>query len=207
MAVFGYARVSTRDQNLDLQNAALLSAGAEKVVTEVASGKSMDRPQLQQLLVRLEPGDVLLIWKLDRLGRSLSGVLATLEALAARGVAYRSLSEPMIDSTKDDHLSRALVGVLAVFAQLERDIIRERVREGVAIAKAQGKMQGRGRPKALGALDERALLAAAAAGERTVSDLCRRFRISRTTYYRLAGAHEGREESLQGPGGLQCHGT
>ena len=132
-------------------------------------------------------------------------VLSTLEALAARGVAYRSLSEPMIDSTKDDHLSRALVGVLAVFAQLERDIIRERVREGVAIAKAQGKMQGRGRPKALGTLDERALLAEAHGGERTVSDLCRRFRISRTTYYRLANAsgdrprHDEREEVGHAP--------
>jgi len=205
MAVFGYARVSTRDQNMDFQNAALRAAGAGRIVTEVASGKCMDRPQLQQLLTGLEAGDVLLIWKLDRLGRSLSGVLSTLEALAARGVAYRSLSEPMIDSTKDDHLSRALVGVLAVFAQLERDIIRERVREGVAIAKAQGKMQGRGRPKALGTLDERALLAEAHGGERTVSDLCRRFRISRTTYYRLANAsgdrprHDEREEVGHAP--------
>jgi DNA invertase Pin-like site-specific DNA recombinase len=190
MAIFGYARVSTRDQNPDSQTAALKAAGAETVVTEIASGKSMDRPQLQRLLALLQSGDVLLIWKLDRLGRSLSGVLATLEALAARGVAYRSLSEPMIDSTKDDHLSRALVGVLAVFSQLERDIIRERVREGVAIAKAQGKMQGRGRPKSLGILDETALLSEASMGDRTVTDLCRRFRISRTTYYRLANAQE-----------------
>jgi DNA invertase Pin-like site-specific DNA recombinase len=177
------------------------------VIAEVASGKSMDRPKLQRLLAELEPGDVLLVWKLDRLGRSLSGVLATLEALAVRGVAYRSLSEPMIDSTKDDHLSRALVGVLAVFAQLERDIIRERVREGVAIAKAQGKMKGRGRPKALGALDEQALLSEVARGERTVSDLCRRFRISRTTYYRLANVCAGNEHTPSTFEARQCHGT
>lgn len=186
MVVYGYARVSSPDQNLEMQTNALRNAGAHEVITEIASGKSMERPKLQKLLELLSEGDLLLVWKLDRLGRSLSGVLSTLEQLTKCKVSYRSLSETMIDSTKDDHLSRAMVGILAVFSQLEREIIRERVREGVAIAKAQGKMKGRGRPKALGTLDHNALLLEAANGTRTVTDLCRKFRISRTTYYRIA---------------------
>jgi DNA invertase Pin-like site-specific DNA recombinase len=185
VVVYGYARVSSSDQNLEMQTTALRNAGADEVIAEIASGKSMERPKLQKLLELLAEGDLLLVWKLDRLGRSLSGVLSTLEQLTQRKVSYRSLSETMIDSTKDDHLSRAMVGILAVFSQLEREIIRERVREGVAIAKAQGKMKGRGRPKALGALDHDALLLEAANGSRTVTDLCRKFRISRTTYYRI----------------------
>ncbi len=183
MRIYGYARISTSDQNLSLQTHALEAAGVHEVISEVATGKSMERPQLKLLLAKLQKGDTLLVYRLDRLGRTLSGIMKTLEELTQRKIAYRSLSEPAIDSTKDDHFSQAMVGIMAVFAQLERDIICERVREGVAIAKAQGKMKGRGRPKALGELDVNSLMIESRKGERTVSDLCKKFRISRSTYY------------------------
>jgi len=183
MGIYGYARISTSDQNLSLQIKALKAAGAQEIITEVATGKSMERPQLKSLLAKLQKGDTLFVYRLDRLGRTLSGIMKTLEDLSQRKIAYKSLSEPAIDSTKDDHFSQAMVGIMAVFAQLERDIICERVREGVAIAKAQGKMKGRGRPKALGELDISSLIVESCKGERTVSDLCKKFRISRSTYY------------------------
>ena len=114
------------------------------------------------------------------------GVLNVIEQLTNKGVSLKSLTEKVIDTTqKDDHISKAMLGMLAVFGQLERDLIRERVCEGVAIAKSQGKMKGRGRPKALGVLDVEALMKEAKLGQRTVVDLCKKYRISKQTYYNV----------------------
>lgn len=185
MTIYGYARVSSIDQSTDLQVSALKEAGAEKIVKETASGKSMQRPYLEKLLNEVTQGDTVLVWKLDRLGRSLLGVLDVLDNLVKRGVHVKSLTERIVDTTKDDYLSKAMLGILAVFGQLERDLITERVREGVAIAKAQGKMKGRGRPKALGKLDVESLLKDVQSGERTVTDLCKKYRIAKQTYYTI----------------------
>jgi DNA invertase Pin-like site-specific DNA recombinase len=190
MTLFGYARVSTSDQNLEVQTKALSEAGAEVLVCEKASGKSLNRPELERLLRTLSEGDTLLVWKLDRLGRSLLGVLGTLDSLVMRSVRVKSLTEFVVDTTRDDHLSKAMLGILAVFGQLERDLIRERGREGVAIAKAQGRMKGRGRPKRLGCLDRDELLKEAHEGKRTVTDLCRKYAISRTTYYAILSEYK-----------------
>ncbi|MES2615952.1 MAG: recombinase family protein [Bdellovibrionota bacterium] len=195
MTIFGYARVSTIDQSSDFQITALKEAGAEKIFKEVVSGKSMARPKLEELLDKVQQGDTVLVWKLDRLGRSLLGVLEILDELVKRGIWVRSITEKVVDTTKDDHLSKAMLGILAVFGQLERDLIRERVREGVAIAKAQGKMKGRGRPKALGQLDLNSLLKDMKLGERTVVDLCKKYRISQKTYYNVMH-RENKRESL-----------
>lgn len=199
MTVYGYARVSTSDQNLDLQTKALREAGANALFSEKVSGKSMDRPELKRLLGIITDGDTLLIWKLDRLGRSLLGILATLDALIKQGVRVKSLTESVVDTTRDDHLSKAMLGVLAVFGQLERDLIRERVREGVAIAKAQGRMKGRGRPKRMGFLDRTELLKEAREGQRTVTDLCQKYAISRTTYYAILAEYKAANLSKQVP--------
>ena len=186
MTLLGYARISTSDQSSKFQLTALKEAGAEKIYQDTASGKSMARPKLEKMLDDAKEGDCVLVWKLDRLGRSLVGVLNVIEQLTAKGVALKSLTEKVIDTTqKDDHISKAMLGMLAVFGQLERDLIRERVREGIAIAKSQGKMKGRGRPKALGALDVEALLKEVKNGERTVVDLCKKYRISKQTYYNV----------------------
>ena len=186
MTLLGYARISTSDQSSKFQLTALKEAGAEKIYQDTASGKSMARPKLEKMLDDAKEGDCVLVWKLDRLGRSLVGVLNVIEQLTAKGVALKSLTEKVIDTTqKDDHISKAMLGMLAVFGQLERDLIRERVREGIAIAKSQGKMKGRGRPKALGVLDVEALLKEVKNGERTVVDLCKKYRISKQTYYNV----------------------
>lgn len=190
MTVYGYARVSTSDQNLDIQTKALREAGADALFSEKVSGKSLDRPELGRVLNIITDGDTLLIWKLDRLGRSLLGILSTLDTLGKRGVRVKSLTESVVDTTRDDHLSKAMLGVLAVFGQLERDLIRERVREGVAIAKAQGRMKGRGSPKRMGFLDRTELLKEAHEGKRTVTDLCQKYAISRTTYYAILGEYK-----------------
>ena len=186
MTLLGYARISTSDQSSKFQLTTLKEAGAEKIYQDTASGKSMARPKLEKMLDDAKEGDCVLVWKLDRLGRSLVGVLNVIEQLTAKGVALKSLTEKVIDTTqKNDHISKAMLGMLAVFGQLERDLIRERVREGIAIAKSQGKMKGRGRPKALGVLDVEALLKEVKNGERTVVDLCKKYRISKQTYYNV----------------------
>ena len=183
--IIGYARVSTTDQNPQTQIEAIRGAGAEKIFLDRQSGKSLDRPEFQKMKETLLPGDTLVFYKLDRIGRSLLDVLNFLQSLSKDGVLFRSISEPMLDSTKNDPLSKAMQGMLAVFGELERNIIRERVREGVAIAKAQGKFKGRGRPKRLGVLDIDGLKTEIKIGERTVTDLCKKFKISKSTYYRL----------------------
>lgn len=191
MAIFGYARVSTGDQSTDYQVTALKEAGAQVIYQDVGSGKNIDRPNLEAMIKNVEKGDTVLVWKLDRLGRSLVGVFDLIDQLTKKEVGLKSLTEKVIDTTnKNDHIANAMLGMLAVFGQLERDLIRERVREGVAIAKSQGKMKGRGRPKALGKLDIDALLHDAKLGKRTIDDLCKRYRISRRTYYNILNSRE-----------------
>ena len=191
MAIYGYARVSTADQSSEYQVTALKEAGAQLIYQDVGSGKNIDRPNLEQMIKDIKAGDTVLVWKLDRLGRSLVGVFNLIAQLTEKKVGLKSLTEKVIDTTNpDDHISNAMLGMLAVFGQLERDLIRERVREGVAIAKSQGKMKGRGRPKALGLLDKDALIADAKKGGRTIVDLCKKYRIARRTYYRIMSENE-----------------
>ncbi len=186
MAVFGYARVSTGEQSADYQVTSLKEAGAQVIYQDVGSGKNIDRPNLETMIKNVKNGDTVLVWKLDRLGRTLTGVFDLIDQLTQKGVGLKSLTEKVIDTTnKNDHIANAMLGMLAVFGQLERDLIRERVREGVAIAKSQGKMKGRGRPKALGVLDVEAFVAEARKGGRTIVDLCKKYRVSRKTYYNI----------------------
>ena len=183
--IIGYARVSTTDQNPQTQIEAIRASGAKEIFLDRQGGKSLERPEFIKMRKRLLPGDTLVFYKLDRIGRSLLDVLNFLQNLSKDDVMFRSISEPMIDSSKNDPLSKAMQGMLAVFAELERNIIRERVREGVAIAKAQGKFKGRGRPKRLGVLDVNSLKSEMKSGERTVPDLCKKYKVSKRTYYRL----------------------
>src|SRR5437763_7534798 len=142
----GYARVSTGDQNLDLQKDALRKAGCEKLFTDVASGAQDDRAGLAEAIAFLRPGDTLVVWKLDRLGRSLRHLIETITALQARKVGFRSLQESIDTTTSGGELIFHVFGALAEF---ERDLIRERTRAGLQAARARGR-QG-GRPRALDA--------------------------------------------------------
>jgi DNA invertase Pin-like site-specific DNA recombinase len=151
----GYARVSTKDQSFDLQVDALRKAGCERVLTEVVSGAKADRAVFDGLLADLRPGDVLVIWKLDRLGRSLSHLVKLAEGLLERKIGLRSLNDPIDTTTPQGRLAFNLFASLAEF---ERDLIRERTQAGLSAARARGR-QG-GRPKGLAPEAERTAYAA-----------------------------------------------
>src|SRR5690348_9395311 len=140
----GYARVSTGEQTLDLQLDALTRAGCAKVFTETASGANAERPILAEALSYLRPGDVLVVWRLDRLGRSLQHLIAVVAELAERGIGFKSLGEQIDTTTAGGKLVFHVFGALAEF---ERDLIRERTQAGLAAARARGRVGGR--PKKL----------------------------------------------------------
>ena len=140
----GYARVSTQDQDPALQLDALKKAGCERIFQEKASGAQRDRPQLMAALDYLREGDTLVVWKLDRLARSMKQLIETVEALGERGVGFQSLTEN-IDTTSPS--GRLVFHIFASLAEFERSIIRERTLAGLAAARSQGR-QG-GRPKAM----------------------------------------------------------
>lgn len=138
--IFGYARVSTEDQNLDAQTDALTAAGAERTFSDKISGSLRKRPQLDQLLDHLRPDDVIVVTKYDRLARSLVDLLAIVEDIKAKGAGFRSLAED-IDTTTP--AGRLIFHVFASIAQFERERISERTREGLAAAKRRGRVGGR----------------------------------------------------------------
>ena len=138
--MIGYARVSTGDQNTEAQETALRGAGCVRVFTDHASGARADRPHLDAALAYLNPGDTLVVWRLDRLGRSLSHLIEVVRALGECGVEFRSLTEA-IDTTTP--AGRLLFHVAAAFAEFERDLIRERTRAGSVAARAAGRLGGR----------------------------------------------------------------
>jgi DNA invertase Pin-like site-specific DNA recombinase len=137
---YGYARVSTEDQKADLQVAALTKAGCEYVFTDTASGASTKRPELKRCLDSLRAGDVLVVWKLDRLGRSLSHLVAVLSDLQKRGVAFQSLTEAIDTASAAGRLMGHILGALAEF---ERALIVERTQAGLKAAKQRGQKLGR----------------------------------------------------------------
>ena len=138
--LLSYARVSTADQNLSLQIDALQKAGCERFFTEKVSGVSRERPELERLLGELRAGDVVVVWKLDRLGRSLRDLVGIVDRIQAQGAGLRSLNDP-IDTTTAS--GRLIFGVFASLAEFERELIRERTRAGLEAARARGRMGGR----------------------------------------------------------------
>ena len=140
MALIGYARVSTAEQDTALQTDALRKAGCERVFEDTASGAKSDRPGLAAALAYLRDGDVLTVWRLDRLGRSLPHLIETISALEARGVGFRSLTES-IDTTTPG--GRLIFHVFGALGQFERDLIRERTKAGLSAAAARGRKGGR----------------------------------------------------------------
>jgi DNA invertase Pin-like site-specific DNA recombinase len=138
--LLGYARVSTGDQDPALQRDALIAAGCARVWTDVASGSRDDRHELTALLDRLLPGDTLVVWRLDRLGRSLRHLIDTVTALDERGVGFRSLQESIDTTTSGGRLVFHIFGAIAEF---ERDLIRERTLAGLQAARQRGRRGGR----------------------------------------------------------------
>src|SRR6266851_9287495 len=174
----GYCRVSTDDQSPDLQLAALKRAGCRKIFTDKATGAHVKRPELTKCLKALKAGDVLVVWKLDRLGRSLRDLIALLDDLKTRGVAFRSLTESIDTATPT---GRAMWQMIGILAELERSLIQERTKAGRAAAVARGVKLGR-KPKLSPqqVAHARKLLEQ---GERP-GDVARLLKVSRRTLYR-----------------------
>ncbi len=142
----GYARVSTTDQTLNLQRDALEKIGCQKIFTDIISGATMERKGLEEALSFAREGDTIIVWKLDRLGRSLKHLIETVTKLNNRKVGFKSLTENIDTTTSGGKLIFHIFGALAEF---ERDIIRERTQAGLAAARARGRLGGRPRVKSL----------------------------------------------------------
>jgi len=136
----GYARVSTTDQDARLQHDALTAAGCYRIFTDTASGALQTRPELDKLLDQLRPGDTLVVWRLDRLGRSIRHLIDQLSDLQDRGIEFRSLQENIDTSSPG---GRLVFHIFASLAEFERDLIRERTNAGLAAARARGRTGGR----------------------------------------------------------------
>ena len=176
----GYARVSTLEQNLDLQLQALKKAGCRRIFREKLSGASRERPEFLKMLDQLREGDILVVWKLDRLARSTRALLETMEAIREAGARFQSLSEPWANTTT--HAGKMIMTVFAGIAEFERDLIRERTAAGRVAAKRRGVRFGR--PPKLS--PEQAKLARRLVAEgRSVSEVADTFNVHVATIYRL----------------------
>lgn len=175
----GYARVSTQDQNLDLQIDDLKKFGCDRIFTDKISGSSQDRPGLNEALAFVRKGDTLAVWRLDRLGRSLQHLIQTVNTLHDRGVGFASLQEGINTSTANGKLVFHIFGAMAEF---ERSLIRERTIAGLNAAKARGRMGGR-RPKLNQEQVEMARTVLASASGK-IGEVARMLNVSRSTVYR-----------------------
>lgn len=181
MAKIGYARVSTREQNLDLQIDALNRAGCDIIFSEKISS-SKERKELEKALEYLREGDILVVWKLDRLARSLKELVLMISSLSEKGIEFKSLSDA-IDTTSS--LGKCQLGIFASLAQYERDIIKDRTRAGLEAARQRGKIGGR--PKGLSEEAKRKRRLAVKLYEDptiAIDDICKATELSKATLYR-----------------------
>lgn len=176
--LIGYARVSTDDQNLDLQHDALNKAGCDKIYSDQQSGANADRPGLASALDTLRNNDTLVIWRLDRLGRSLKDLIQMVEQFEKRGVGLKSLQENIDTTTSGGRLVFHLFGALAEF---ERNLIRERTQAGLSAARARGRMGGR--PKSLNPNKRELALKLYRERQHTIAEICAMMGISKSTLY------------------------
>lgn len=177
---FGYARVSTQDQDNAAQLAALKAAGCELMFQEKATGGRWDRPELHRLLGQLRKGDVLVVWKLDRLSRSLKDVLNLMENIQAAGAGFQSLTEAINTTSPGGRMMMQIVGA---FAEFERAMLRERTRVGLENARKEGRIGGR-RPK-LKENQQREIVQLVNSGTKTAADAARLFNVHPATISRL----------------------
>ena len=185
MAVIGYARVSTTDQNPQLQIDALKEAGATRIFTDHGvSGSTASRPQLDACLDHLRKGDVLAVWKLDRLVRNTRHFLEMVDELASRGIGFRSLTEGL---HTEGAMGKAMLTIMAAFAQLERDTMLERTRAGLDAAAANGRMGGR--PRKVGDTDTAKARQLRDKGI-AATDIAKMLGVSRATVYRYLADEE-----------------
>lgn len=177
--IVGYARASTSDQDTALQIDALNKAGCVRIFQEIESGAKDDRPELNKCLEHLDAGDVLVVWRLDRLGRNLKHLIHVVEDLKKKGIGFQSTQEGFDTTTSGGRLVFQIFGALAEF---ERNLISERTHAGLVAARARGK-QG-GRKEKLTDKQVKTMLAMYASKDHTVSSICETFKITRPTLHR-----------------------
>lgn len=182
--LIGYARVSTQEQELHLQLDALLNLGCQKskIFIDKLSGAKSERPGLEKCLAELKPGDTLVVWRLDRLGRSMSHLVMLIEDLKEKGVSFKSICDGAIDTTTAS--GELIFNIFSSLAQFERRLIQERTKAGLEAARARGRMGGRRKlentsPKVIAAKkmhqDQ----------DININDICKTLNISRSTFYRF----------------------
>src|ERR1700680_388624 len=179
--LFGYARVSTQDQTLNLQKDALEQIGCTKIFTDTISGTATERKGLDEAITFLREGDTLVVWRLDRLGRSLKHLIETISLLELRNIGFKSITENIDTTTSGGKLIFHVFGALAEF---ERDLIRERTQAGLQAARARGRFRGRPKAEALNT-PKKVAIAQALYNDKsnTIADICKTLRISRATLY------------------------
>jgi DNA invertase Pin-like site-specific DNA recombinase len=191
--LLGYARVSTDEQDTAAQVAALKEAGCERIFRETASGGRWDRPELHRLLDQLREGDVVVVWKLDRLSRSLRDVLILMERLEEAKSGFRSLTEAIDTTTPAGRMMMQMVGS---FAEFERAMLRERTKAGLEAARREGRVGGR-RPK-LSPNQQTEIVRMVTRGDKTAADCARLFQIHPATVSRLLARAAARRSTAAG---------
>jgi DNA invertase Pin-like site-specific DNA recombinase len=176
--LIGYARVSTHEQTLNLQRDALAKAGCNKIFTDTASGARTERKGLEEALNYVRKGDTLIVWRLDRLGRSLPHLIATMTDLEERGIGFKSLTENIDTITSGGKLIFHIFGALAEF---ERNLIRERTQAGLVAARSRGRKGGR--PNVL-SMKQLGIARDLYEKQHPIADICRTLKISKATLYR-----------------------
>lgn len=181
--IFGYSRISKEDQSNKLQLAAFDKAGVERVYQETASGGRWDRPALHEMLNGLRQGDIVTVWKLDRLSRSLKDLLTIMERIDKAGAGFHSITESVDTTTAAGRMLMQMIGAVAEF---ERSIIRERTQAGVMAAAAEGRYGGR--PRKTTKKQERDIIDNVLSGRHTAADMARLYEISQATVSRIVAA-------------------
>ncbi len=181
----GYARVSTDDQNLDLQHDALKKAGCEQIYEDQLSGAKAERPGLQQALAYARNGDTLVVWRLDRLSRSLKDLIDMVATLETKGIGLKSLQES-IDTTVSS--GKLVFHIFAALAEFERNLIRERTQAGLAAARTRGRKGGR--PKALNQDKQALAIKLYEEKKHTIAQICKMMGLSKPTLYKYIAANQ-----------------
>jgi len=176
----GYARISTNDQNFDLQNDSLIEAGCEKIFSDVASGAKTNRPGLDEAIKYCRKDDTLVVWKLDRMGRSISHLIDVINSLNGKNIGFVSLQESIDTTTATGKL---IFHIFAALAQFERELIKERVQAGLKAARARGKKGGR---KPIN--NEKIELIKSLSSDKSlnISQICKQLNIGKSTYYKYS---------------------
>ena len=174
----GYSRVSTHDQDLAMQHDALKSAKCDEIYSDIASGVKAQRPGLEQALSYLRAGDTLVVWKLDRLGRSIQHLIQTIQTLNNKDIGFQSLQENINTTTSSGKL---VFHIFSALAEFEKDLITERTRAGLQAARSRGRLGGR--PAALNLRQIERLLELYNERKSTISEICKIFNISKSSFY------------------------